>query len=127
MAAAVAPAFTSCRQSTSAPISAAAHAASATGRMATRHRLQCSMRATTAATTAMPMRSPGERRSGSGALTRAAAATSAPAMARARPAPAPASIRKASATQPRSAASATYRMLSQWTKPERNVIGLPAE
>ena len=37
------------------------------------------------------------------------------------------STRKPSATQPRMGTSAMYRMLSQWMKPERKVIALPAE
>jgi len=42
-------------------------------------------------------------------------------------APGPASIRKPSAAQPKMGSSAMYRMLSQWMKPDRNVIALPAE
>ena len=42
-------------------------------------------------------------------------------------APAPPSITNPSAAQPMRGSSATYRMLSQWMKPERNVIALPAE
>ena len=42
-------------------------------------------------------------------------------------APAPASSRNARAVHPRIGNSATYRMLSQWMKPETNVMPLPAE
>src|SRR4029434_686649 len=43
------------------------------------------------------------------------------------PARAPPSITNPSAAQPMRGTSATYRMLSQWMKPERKVIALPAE
>ena len=65
------------------------------------------------------------RRRGSHPTSSAAETTSGPPIARAaRP---PASTTHASATQPSSTTTATYRMLSQWTNPERNVIALPAE
>ena len=43
------------------------------------------------------------------------------------PAPAPASMSTPRAAQPSRSRIATYRMLSQWTKPERNVMAFPAE
>ena len=36
-------------------------------------------------------------------------------------------MRNPSAAQPRIGTSAMYRMLSQWTSPDRNVMALPAE
>ena len=60
-------------------------------------------------------------------LRTAALVTTAPTAVRHGAARAPASRRKPSAAQPSNGRRPMYRMLSQWTKPETNVIRLPAD